>query len=130
MLLEFGAEADELRLVSCGHPPPLLLREGTVIELEATPAAPLGLGIAGAAPPRQSVVALRPGDWLLTVTDGVTEARDATGAFYPLAERLPALFGAEHDDPAALTDAIWTDVVRFSGGVRDDVALLVFAWER
>ncbi|MGA4842425.1 PP2C family protein-serine/threonine phosphatase [Streptomyces sp. G45] len=130
VLLEFGAGADELRLVSCGHPPPLLLRDGTVTELAVTPAPPLGLGIAGVAPPRETVVALRPGDWLLTVTDGVTEARDASGAFYPLAARLSALFATERHDPAALTDAVWTDLVRFSGGVRDDVALLVFAWER
>ncbi|GGV15933.1 PP2C family protein-serine/threonine phosphatase [Streptomyces spectabilis] len=130
VLLEFGGEADELRLVSCGHPPPLLLRDGTVAELQVSPGPPLGLGIAGVAPPRETVVGLRPGDWLLTVTDGVTEARDASGAFYPLAARLPALFEAEQDDPAALTDAIWRDLVRFSGGVRDDVALLVFAWER
>ncbi|MFD9909736.1 PP2C family protein-serine/threonine phosphatase [Streptomyces sp. NPDC059063] len=129
LLLEFGAGADELRLVSCGHPPPLLLRGGAVTELEVTPGAPLGLGMAGVAPPRETVVGLRPGDWLLAVTDGVTEARDASGAFYPLAERLPALFEADQDDPAALTDAIWTDLVRFSGGVRDDVALLVFALE-
>ncbi|MEW2525898.1 PP2C family protein-serine/threonine phosphatase [Streptomyces sp. NPDC047071] len=132
LLMEFGAEADAdaLRLVSCGHPPPLLLRGTAVTELEVSPGPPLGLGIAGVAPPQETVVALRPGDWLLTVTDGVTEARDASGAFYPLAARLPALFEAERDDPAALTDAIWRDLVRFSGGVRDDVALLVFAWER
>ncbi|MFD9072700.1 MULTISPECIES: PP2C family protein-serine/threonine phosphatase [Streptomyces] len=129
VLLEFDDTARELRLVSCGHPPPLLLRGGAVTELEVPPGAPLGLGIAGVTPPEPVVVELRPDDWLLTVTDGVTEARDAAGDFYPLAERLPALFEAERGDPAAFTDAIWSDLVRFSGGVRDDVALLVFVVE-
>ncbi|MFF9894326.1 PP2C family protein-serine/threonine phosphatase [Streptomyces longispororuber] len=130
VLLEFAADADELRVVSCGHPPPLLLRGGTVTELAVSPGAPLGLGLAGVAPPVQTAVGLRPGDWILTVTDGVTEARDASGAFYPLTARLAALTEARQHDPAALADAIWKDLVRFSGGVRDDVALLVFAWER
>ncbi|GHC66039.1 PP2C family protein-serine/threonine phosphatase [Streptomyces flavofungini] len=129
VLLEFGPAAGELRLVSCGHPPPLLLRDGAVTELDVTPGPPLGLGIAGVAPPEPVVVGLKPGDWLLTVTDGVTEARDASGTFYPLVERLPAFFAAERHDPAAFTDAIWSDLVRFSGGVRDDVALLVFVVE-
>ncbi|GHE93354.1 membrane protein [Streptomyces longispororuber] len=130
VLLEFAADADELRVVSCGHPPPLLLRGGTVTELAVSPGAPLGLGLAGVAPPEQTAVGLRPGDWILTVTDGVTEARDASGAFYPLTARLAALTEVRQRDPAALADAIWKDLVRFSGGVRDDVALLVFAWER
>ncbi|KUF15349.1 PP2C family protein-serine/threonine phosphatase [Streptomyces silvensis] len=126
VLLEFDDAGRELRFLSCGHPPPLLLRGGAVTELEVAPGAPLGLGIAGTAPPRPAVVPLEPGDWLLTVTDGVTEARDASGAFYPLAQRLPMVFEAERDDPVAFTDAIWSDLVRYSGGVQDDVALLVF----
>ena len=67
---------------------------------------------------------LRPGDRLIAVSDGVTEARNKDGAFYPLAERLPQ-FAAE--EPAALTDAVWRDVSRFAGSVRDDLTLLVFA---
>ncbi|WP_030572880.1 PP2C family protein-serine/threonine phosphatase [Streptomyces aureocirculatus] len=127
VLLDFGETARELRFLCFGHPPPLLIRGGTVTELRvAAPGTPLGLGIAGVTPPEQVVVDLEPGDWVLTVTDGVTEARDASGAFYPLAQRLPTVFEAERDDPVAFTDAIWSDLVRFSGGVRDDVALLVF----
>ncbi|MEV2249166.1 PP2C family protein-serine/threonine phosphatase [Streptomyces sp. NPDC050147] len=127
VLLEFRGDAAELRFVSCGHPPPLLLRGESVEELAVAPGAPLGLGIAGVAPPEEATVALRPGDRLLVVTDGVTEARDGTGAFYPLAERLPGLCADLRDDPAAMTSAVWKDLVRFSGGVGDDVALLAFS---
>ncbi|MEV0324442.1 PP2C family protein-serine/threonine phosphatase [Streptomyces sp. NPDC050658] len=129
VLLEFPGDASEVRLVSCGHPPPLLLRGGTVEEVDVTPGAPLGLGIAGVAPPEEVTVGLKPGDRLLAVTDGVTEARDASGAFYPLAERLSSFPVEVWDDPALLTSAVWRDLVRFSGGVRDDVALLAFAVE-
>lgn len=127
VLLEFRGDAPELRVLSCGHPPPLLLRGGSVEELDVAPGAPLGLGIAGLAPPEEVIVGLKPGDRLLAVTDGVTEARDGAGAFYPLAERLSVLCADLRDDPAALTSAVWRDLVRFSGGVGDDVALLAFS---
>ncbi|MEW1925869.1 PP2C family protein-serine/threonine phosphatase [Streptomyces sp. NPDC088360] len=127
VLLEFRDDVPELRIVSCGHPPPLLLRGGAVQELAVAPGAPLGLGIAGVAPPEGVTVGLKPGDRLLVVTDGVTEARDASGAFYPLAERLSVLSADVLDDPAALTSVVWRDLVRFSGGVGDDVALLAFS---
>lgn len=127
VLLEFRADASELRVVSCGHPPPLLLRGGAVEELDVAPGAPLGLGIAGVAPPEEMTVGLEPGDRLLVVTDGVTEARDGSGAFYPLAERLAVLCADLRDEPTALTSAVWKDLVRFSGGVGDDVALLAFS---
>ncbi|MFI6086754.1 PP2C family protein-serine/threonine phosphatase [Streptomyces sp. NPDC051218] len=127
VLLEFRADAPELRIVSCGHPPPLLVRGGVVEELAVAPGAPLGLGIAGIAPPEEVTLSVKPGDWLLVVTDGVTEARDGSGAFYPLAERLSVLCADMRDDPAALTSAVWRDLMRFSGGVGDDVALLALS---
>ncbi|MGW6020738.1 PP2C family protein-serine/threonine phosphatase [Streptomyces sp. NPDC055099] len=127
VLLEFRGDAAELRVVSCGHPPPLLLRDGVVQELAVAPGPPLGLGIAGVASPEEVTVSLRLGDRLLVVTDGVTEARDGTGAFYPLTERIPVLCADLRDDPAAMTSAVWKDLVRFSGGVGDDVALLAFS---
>ncbi|MGY0023474.1 PP2C family protein-serine/threonine phosphatase [Streptomyces sp. YJ-C3] len=124
VLLEFPDDSPVVRVVSCGHPHPLLLRAGRVTELPVASGAPLGLGIAGLAPPEQLTVQLRAGDRLLALTDGVTEARDASGGFYPLTERLP---GYDCADPAALTDAVWRDVTRFAGAVRDDLTLLVFA---
>ncbi|MFE5027171.1 PP2C family protein-serine/threonine phosphatase [Streptomyces sp. NPDC056656] len=126
LLLEFPDDSPVVRVVSCGHPRPLLLRGQEVIELTVPSGAPLGLGIAGLTPLEQLTVRLRPGDRLLALTDGLIEARDSSGAFYPLAERL-VRFSA--DDPAELTDALWRDVVRFAGTVRDDLTLLVFAPE-
>ncbi|RVU26281.1 serine/threonine-protein phosphatase [Streptomyces antnestii] len=126
LLLEFPDDSPVVRALSCGHPRPLLLRGREVIELPVPSGAPLGLGIAGLDPPRPLTVPLRSGDRLLGLTDGLIEARDASGAFYPLADRL-IRFGA--DDPADLTDALWRDVLRFAGTVRDDLTLLVFAPE-
>ncbi|MFE0175825.1 PP2C family protein-serine/threonine phosphatase [Streptomyces sp. NPDC059002] len=130
VLLEFPDDSSVVRVVSCGHPPPLLLRGTEVTELAVAAGAPLGLGLAGLSPPEQLTVPLLAGDLLLGLTDGVSEARDATGAFYPLPERLTSMLKADAvllDDPAALTERVWADVVGYAGTVRDDVTMMVFA---
>ncbi|MFD3699755.1 PP2C family protein-serine/threonine phosphatase [Streptomyces sp. NPDC058646] len=113
-----------VRIVSCGHPPPLLLSGTSVRELLVEPGPPLGLGLAGPDPSPVAEVRLAPGDRLLLYTDGVTEARDRAGHFYPLASRVPVL----SRDAAGLVRAVWRDLAAFSGGgPRDDVALLLLS---
>lgn len=133
VLLEFPFGADLVRIVSCGHPPPLLLRGFVVSELDVPPGPPLGLGLAGlagaagaagAAPAESVELPALPGDRLLMYTDGVTEARDEAGCFYPLASRVPLLAS----DATGLARAVWQDLESFTGGgPRDDVALLVLS---
>ncbi|MBT2471599.1 serine/threonine-protein phosphatase [Streptomyces sp. ISL-66] len=127
VLMEFPPGAGFVRIVSCGHPPPLLLRGFVASELDVPPGPPLGLGLAGAgAPARPAELPVLPGDRLLMYTDGVTEARDAAGCFYPLAARVPVLAS----DAAGLARAVWRDLESFTGGgPRDDVALLVLSPE-
>ncbi|MFI8215411.1 PP2C family protein-serine/threonine phosphatase [Streptomyces sp. NPDC085932] len=124
VLLDFSADARVVRIVACGQCGPLLIRDGQVVEPDVEPGTPLGLGLAEAAPPRAVSVRLRAGDRLFLASDGVTEARDADGAFYPLAERLPGLAA---EDPAALAERVWSDLVRHCPDVRDDVTMLVLA---
>jgi serine phosphatase RsbU (regulator of sigma subunit) len=59
------------RWISAGHPPPLVVRGGRVVnEVPTRPSLPIGLG--GTDPVLNDVV-LDPGDYLLLYTDGVTE---------------------------------------------------------
>ncbi len=58
--------------VNAGHPPPLLLRHGRVCELPLSPDYPLGL--TADAIYRPQPISLHPGDRLLLITDGITEA--------------------------------------------------------
>ncbi len=127
MLLEFPPEGSSVRILSCGHPPPLLLRGGSAKELPVLPGAPLGLDLAAYSAPPVLSLTLLPGDQLLVHTDGVTEARNAAGAYYPLASRLAELPEASGEDQAALAEAVWRDVCGFAEAIRDDVALLVLA---
>ncbi|XUZ25261.1 PP2C family protein-serine/threonine phosphatase [Streptomyces sp. RMIT01] len=109
--------------VNCGHLPPRMLHDGraSAVTLHRT-SVPLGLaGLSREARTAESFDFPR-GATLLAVTDGVTEARDADGAFYPLDERVAAWAG---HGPRELLDALHGDLETFSGGIRrDDVAAL------
>lgn len=84
-LVEIPRHGNHATLFSCGHPPPLLARRGSIDILDVDdPAPPLNLG-SPITPCRPRRFAFRAGDQLLLYTDGVTETRDATGAFFPLA---------------------------------------------
>ncbi|MFD4022883.1 PP2C family protein-serine/threonine phosphatase [Streptomyces sp. NPDC058576] len=113
-----------VQMISCGHPPPVVLRDGRPTTMHARhPAPPLGLG--ELAHPRYDVAsfAFEPGDLLLLYTDGVTEARDATGAFYPLTDRIT---GWSERDPDAFLHRFRRDLLRHVGGhLNDDAAMIV-----
>ncbi|WP_432041201.1 PP2C family protein-serine/threonine phosphatase [Streptomyces cadmiisoli] len=124
VLLEFSRDARSVRIITCGHPPPVLLRAGTAADIGIEPRSPLGLGVAVGTPPNACPVSLEPGDTLVLTSDGVLEARDRGGDFYPLTERLTAL---DVTDPATLPDRVWTDLARNGWTIRDDVTMLVLA---
>jgi serine phosphatase RsbU (regulator of sigma subunit) len=80
-LAVLDVEGGELRLLNAGHPGPLLVRRGRVINLRGRRVAlPLGLGDVGDADADQQIHALEPGDRLLFYTDGLTEARAPDGS--------------------------------------------------
>jgi serine phosphatase RsbU (regulator of sigma subunit) len=99
LLVEIDPDSGRTSIFSCGHPAPLLIaaaggdagtRHVTLMEVPV-PAPPLGLLTLGDTSDAQLSCALRPHDRILLYTDGVTEARDAKRAFYPLPERVSAL---------------------------------------
>jgi hypothetical protein len=96
LMCDLDLETGRLAWISCGHPPPLLIRGRQVIrELSGQPDVPLGLAVAprgrhpgGPAGPMAAFMhteQLEPGDRLLLYTDGVTEARDINGSFFGVA---------------------------------------------
>jgi serine phosphatase RsbU (regulator of sigma subunit) len=110
-------------VIDCGHPPPLLLRGDRVVALTPDQTAPpLGLGEFGAGDHKPETFGFEPGDVLLLYTDGVIECRDRTGAFYPLAERLPLWAG---EDAATLVERLHDDLLDHAGGRLDDDAAAI-----
>lgn len=126
---EVTTEGETLQLVNRGHPPPLLLRNGTAsLVEEAEPALPLGM--ISLVEERGSVQRLPfpEGSTLLMFTDGVTEARNASDTFYDPVDRLAGRAGLS---PNHLVDLVIGDVQRHTGGhVTDDLALLAVSRSR
>ncbi|WP_228472913.1 PP2C family protein-serine/threonine phosphatase [Streptomyces cyaneochromogenes] len=112
-----------VRIVNCGHPPPLRLGPDGITELDsADPALPINLGVLLGADYRVDVEAFHPGDQLLLYTDGVTETRDGAGCFYPLTERIRSWATLP---PRELLDHLHQDLLAYSGGnLDDDIAAL------
>jgi serine phosphatase RsbU (regulator of sigma subunit) len=126
VLAQVSADGREAEILNCGHPPPLLVRDN-----EVTPAGPdeanLPLGLGTLIPESRvaTLVPLKQGDRLLFYTDGITEARDRQGNFYPL-ERSGALLALADLDSSL--DQLIQDVLRHVGhALADDAALLLIS---
>ncbi|WP_078946743.1 PP2C family protein-serine/threonine phosphatase [Streptomyces sp. NRRL B-3648] len=118
-----------LEVVNCGHAPPLLISaSGEVEALEADrPAPPLGLRALSGQAPRLQRLPFEVGGQLLLYTDGVTEARDHTRTFYPLADGVARHVG---DEPARTLTALHDELLAHVGGrLHDDAALLLLRKE-
>jgi hypothetical protein len=126
VLLEFAADARAVRILDRGHQPLLTVRHGTASVLEMDHSLPLGMGDLLTAPPRTVTHALDPGDILLAYSDGVTEARDSSGTFYPLREQLQAhctdTGGAV--SPTGLVTFLEEDVARWAPALTDDLVAI------
>ncbi|MEU0603783.1 PP2C family protein-serine/threonine phosphatase [Streptomyces sp. NPDC006393] len=127
-LLEIADDEPCARMISFGHLPPLLLHGGHVTPLEVSaPAPPLGLGALTETDYVPLTFRFAAGDRLVLYTDGVTEARDRTGGFYPLVERVTAWADQR---PDALVRRIGADLRAHTGGpLADDMALIVLQRE-
>ncbi|MEU6172586.1 PP2C family protein-serine/threonine phosphatase [Streptantibioticus parmotrematis] len=128
VLLTFPDERQPAEIVNCGHPPPLIRREGRVTEVRPPAYCP-PLALLGMVGGRYPVSPLRLDDdgMLLLYTDGVSEARDEQGRFYPLAPRLALM---PESDPDALLERLLRDVTQYAGGgLGDDAAVLAVCRE-
>ena len=120
-LLVDASEPNQITLVSCGHPPAMLVRpDGRASLLEAPAGLPLGLGDTYDA----VTVPWGPGDRLLMYTDGLSEARDARGQFLDLPSLAPLLTAEPVEDALnAVLHAVRHHVP--SGRLTDDLAVML-----
>ncbi|MET9857722.1 PP2C family protein-serine/threonine phosphatase [Streptomyces smyrnaeus] len=127
------------QVVNCGHLPPFLVRDSrqpSQVRLGET-GVPLGLASLVGEERSAAGFSFPPDSVLLLYTDGLSEARDGAGTFYPLAERLTALVkgadpasrpapGTGSDEaPTELAHALRDDVRAFTHPYQqDDLAIL------
>jgi serine phosphatase RsbU (regulator of sigma subunit) len=119
----------QLRHLSAGHPPPMLVRNGRVIgDLHTTPGPPVGLSLDA---PSTLTASLEPGDRLLFLSDGAIEARSPSGELFgrdrlgDLLERAVASGLPSSEVMRRLMHAL----LDHQGGLlQDDATLLLLEW--
>ncbi|SDM33521.1 Stage II sporulation protein E (SpoIIE) [Geodermatophilus siccatus] len=129
VLAELDVPSGRLRYVNAGHPAPHLLRGGKVVRsLAGGRRVPFGLGTGVRTVAEE---ALQPGDWLAVHTDGVTEARDATGAWFG-EERLLDLLTREvaggQSPPETARRLMHAVLTHQEGLLQDDASVLLARW--
>jgi serine phosphatase RsbU (regulator of sigma subunit) len=118
-----------LQWVNAGHPRPLLVRNGKVIEgLHGPTTLPLGIG---GATPQVSQETLQPGDRVLFFTDGIVEERGSGGDLFGTPrlidqfERAQAEGGPPQVTVTRLSHALMAER---SGSTSDDATLFLLEW--
>ncbi|MFF5289683.1 PP2C family protein-serine/threonine phosphatase [Paractinoplanes globisporus] len=132
LVAELDMPTGRYRRISAGHPAELFVRGGRALPpLPAPNALPLGLGHMVARPPRVIEEQLEPGDSLVLYTDGITEARDASGTQFGV-ERLSEFLvdALRQGTPAAETmrRLIRAIVSYEEGELRDDATAAMLRW--
>jgi serine phosphatase RsbU (regulator of sigma subunit) len=124
VLAQVSPDGTKMEVINCGHPQPLKLGpRGPQFLGPEDGDPPLGLGLSGVTERQSFTVPLQPGEPVLFYTDGLSEARNRAGEFFPLTEvasvRIPA-------DPSRLLGRLSAEVGRFVGHrPQDDMALLL-----
>ncbi|MFE9122586.1 PP2C family protein-serine/threonine phosphatase [Streptomyces sp. NPDC007172] len=119
---------------NCGHPPPVLIRAGRVVDgaLERTPQPPMGLPARFGKGARDlHETALEPGDRVLLYTDGVTEARTPGGGEFGMDRFTDSIIlaTASGEPPAeSLRRLIHAILDSEDSDLRDDATMLLIEW--
>lgn len=120
----YDGRSGRFNYVNCAHVPPLLVRpDGSSQELAFT--APV-LGVSENWAAASADVYLKPGDTLVMVTDGVTEATDWSGQQFGCGRLLEVVRASLPGKPVEIASEIVKTVNRFSASIgNDDVTALV-----
>ena len=120
----FDPATRKLECVNAGHNPPVLLRNGHVIRLEAD--GPV-VGLLPFAPYTEQTLTLEPGDLLLLYTDGISEAMTHDDEEWG-EERMIAAASAVRKQPAEeILRALFAAADAFTAGApqHDDMTMLI-----
>lgn len=121
----------EVEYCNAGHEPPLLARRsGEIVVVNEGGGPPLC--VMEDFPYEQARVTLTPGDVLLLMSDGITEAMNRDGALYGRDRLMPLLeaHGGRNADAAALGSEILAAVKAFEASAEpaDDQTLVLVSW--
>ncbi|WP_425574954.1 PP2C family protein-serine/threonine phosphatase [Streptomyces durmitorensis] len=130
LLMEIGPDG-EMTALNCGHPWPHRLSGHAEPVAGGEPLPPLG---PFPLPAELSVLhcgSLLPGEALVLHTDGMEDARDAAGRFFPLRAALTEAVRVPPVAPQTVIRAVYAQLLRHTGRLpTDDAALLVLRNDR
>jgi serine phosphatase RsbU (regulator of sigma subunit) len=128
--LRYDSATRRLSFACAGHPPPLILRNGSET-CEFLDAEGLILGVKRNVVFEEKQVDLQPGDVLLLYTDGITEAENGEGEFFGEERLCSVVQELRQLPPAGLIEELLYQVRLFAGGksFTDDVTLLAMRVE-
>ena len=111
---------------NAGHPPPILLREGSdeIVNLDVTG---IALGAISGVKYEERKVALFPGDMVILYTDGVTEAINSNVEQYGLKRLCSVAQRYRHLSAQGLIEKTLEDITHFSGDQAqfDDITMII-----
>jgi serine phosphatase RsbU (regulator of sigma subunit) len=117
----FDARTHLLRYVGAGHST-AFVRQGETVE-QLPPTGPI-VGLGPDSTFGVGTVALPVGATVVLATDGLTEARDASGTFLG-DDGVAALLASAPPDPQGICDVLLAEAERrYSGDIQDDLAIL------
>jgi serine phosphatase RsbU (regulator of sigma subunit) len=128
-LAQLDLRSGQMAWVNAGHPRPLLLRRGQVVEqLGCRPSLPWGLG---GSLVEQAESALQPGDTVVFYSDGVVEGRSGDDALFGIdrfVDIIEQAAGAGSSPQLTIRRAL-QEVVLFQGEqLRDDATIVWLQW--
>ena len=133
LLARLDTRSGSLAWTTCGHPQPLVTRDGTCLpeDPDVLPGLPAGLGDLGPRPGSYNETALQPGDGLLFFSDGVVESRDSAGQPFG-DERLRDLLAREHranlPAPETVRRLVKASMEHAGHRLHDDATMLYIRW--
>lgn len=119
VFVEFVDET-RFRVVNCGHPAPLLVGRESCRFVDSPGSCPLGFEPTFA----MAEATMQPGERLLLYTDGLVEARDGGGSFFPLEASAGSTLAQQSLDEA-VDDLLARLRDHVGGQVNDDVAVIL-----
>lgn len=130
VLAELDTPTGQLRWISRGHPPPLLVRgQGQPEWLSCPPGPPMGLSLSDTSVRCER--RLEPDERVVFLTDGMTDARDPQGEFFGeqrFVEFVTRQHAAQLSVPETLRRLLHALLAHQGGRLGDDATIAVLEW--